>query len=60
MPTSSDISVILLDWIFFCIGGHMSHIHIDVDDAEIDKNVLTDHHIIGSARRVLELMLKLD
>ncbi|MCI9120311.1 MAG: biosynthetic-type acetolactate synthase large subunit [Oscillibacter sp.] len=28
-------------------------VHIDVDRAEIDKNVLTDHHIIGSARRVL-------
>ena len=24
--------------------------------SEIDKNVLTDHHIIGSAKRVLELL----
>ena len=24
-------------------------VHIDIDRAEIDKNVLTDHHIIGSA-----------
>ena len=31
-------------------------VQIDIDRAEIDKNVLTDHHIIGSARRVLELL----
>jgi len=31
-------------------------VHIDVDRAEIDKNVLTDHHIIGDAKRVLELL----
>lgn len=29
-------------------------VQIDIDRAEIDKNVLTDHHIIGSAKRVLE------
>ena len=29
---------------------------IDIDRAEIDKNVLTDHHIIGSARHVLALL----
>ena len=29
---------------------------IDIDRAEIDKNVQTDHHIIGDARRVLELL----
>lgn len=28
-------------------------VQIDIDRAEIDKNVLTDHHIIGSAKRVL-------
>ena len=28
-------------------------VQIDIDRAEIDKNVLTDHHIIGSARHVL-------
>lgn len=28
-------------------------VQVDIDRAEIDKNVLTDHHIIGSARRVL-------
>lgn len=31
-------------------------VHIDIDRAEIDKNVKTDHHIIGDARRVLEML----
>ena len=31
-------------------------VQIDIDRAEIDKNVTTDHHIIGDARRVLELL----
>lgn len=31
-------------------------VQIDIDRAEIDKNVLTDHHIIGSARQVLSLL----
>ena len=31
-------------------------VHIDIDRAEIDKNVKTDHHIIGDAKRVLELL----
>ena len=31
-------------------------VHIDIDRSEIDKNVITDHHIIGDARRVLELL----
>jgi len=31
-------------------------VHIDIDRAEIDKNVRTHHHIIGDARRVLELL----
>ena len=31
-------------------------VQIDIDRAEIDKNVLTDHHIIGSARRVLTML----
>ena len=31
-------------------------VQIDIDRAEIDKNVKTDHHIIGDARRVLELI----
>ncbi len=31
-------------------------VQIDIDRAEIDKNVLTDHHIIGSAAKVLSLL----
>jgi acetolactate synthase-1/2/3 large subunit len=31
-------------------------VQIDIDRSEIDKNVLTDHHIIGDARQVLELL----
>ncbi len=31
-------------------------VQIDIDRAEIDKNVRTDHHIIGDARRVLEIL----
>ena len=31
-------------------------VQIDIDRAEVDKNVQTDHHIIGDARRVLELL----
>ena len=33
-------------------------VQVDIDRAEIDKNVLTDHHIIGPARRVLEAINK--
>jgi len=31
-------------------------VHIDIDRSEIDKNVVTDHHIIGDARKVLQLL----
>ena len=31
-------------------------VHIDIDRAEINKNVQTDHHIIGNAKQVLELL----
>ena len=31
-------------------------VHIHIDREEIDQNVLTDHHIVGNARRVLELL----
>ena len=31
-------------------------VQIDIDRSEIDKNVQTDHHIIGDARRVLQLL----
>ena len=34
-------------------------VHIDIDRAEIDKNVKTAHHIIGDAKRVLELLTPL-
>ncbi len=37
-------------------AGNAKRVHIDIDRAEIDKNVRTDHHIIGDARRVLELL----
>lgn len=33
-------------------------VQIDIDRSEIDKNVETDHHIIGDAKRVLELLLE--
>ncbi len=31
-------------------------VHIDIDRAEINKNVETDHHIVGNAKQVLELL----
>ncbi len=31
-------------------------VQIDIDRSEINKDVLTDHHIIGDARRVLSLL----
>ena len=31
-------------------------VQIDIDRAEINKNVQTDHHIIGDAKRVLQLL----
>lgn len=33
-------------------------VQIDIDRSEVDKNVVTDHHIIGDAGRVLEELLK--
>ena len=33
-------------------------VHIDVDRAEIDKNVQTDHHIIGDAKMVLKQLIE--
>jgi len=32
-------------------------VQIDIDRSEINKNVQTDHHIIGDAKRVLEMLL---
>ena len=37
---------------------HAKIVHIDIDRSEIGKNVRADHHIIGDARRVLELLNK--
>ena len=31
-------------------------VHSDIDRAEINKNVRADHHIVGDAKRVLELL----
>ncbi|MDD6159964.1 MAG: biosynthetic-type acetolactate synthase large subunit [Oscillospiraceae bacterium] len=31
-------------------------VQIDIDRAEINKNVRTDHHIVGDAKRVLQLL----
>jgi acetolactate synthase-1/2/3 large subunit len=31
-------------------------VHIDIDRAEVDKNIVTDHHIIGDAKRVLKML----
>lgn len=31
-------------------------VHIDIDRAEVDKNIVTDHHIIGDACAVLKLL----
>ena len=33
-------------------------VHIDIDRAEINKNVQTDHHIIGDAKQVLNMLLE--
>ncbi|MBQ4650991.1 MAG: biosynthetic-type acetolactate synthase large subunit [Firmicutes bacterium] len=33
-------------------------VHIDIDRSEINKNVKTDHHIIGDAKDVLALLLE--
>jgi acetolactate synthase-1/2/3 large subunit len=32
-------------------------VQIDIDPFEIDKNIRTDHHIIGDARQILELLI---
>lgn len=34
-------------------------VHIDIDAAEIDKNVISDYHIIGDAKLVLSRLLEL-
>ena len=37
-------------------AGQARLVHIDIDRAEIGKNVKTDHYVIGDAKRVLELV----
>jgi len=37
-------------------AGQAKIVQIDIDRSEIDKNVRTDHHIVGNAERVLELL----
>ena len=46
---------VALDPESFCANAKV--VHIDIDRSEIDKNVKTDHHIIGDAKRVVELLL---
>lgn len=43
-------------WTRATFASQSKIVQIDIDRAEIDKNVPTDHHIIGSARRVLTLL----
>ena len=31
-------------------------VHVDIDRSEINKNVLTDHHVVGDAAQVLRLL----
>ncbi|MBQ8161963.1 MAG: biosynthetic-type acetolactate synthase large subunit [Clostridia bacterium] len=38
---------------------HAKIVQIDIDRSEINKNVQTDHHIVGNARKVLRLLLPL-
>ena len=38
---------------------HAKIVQIDIDRSEINKNVQTDHHIVGDAGRVLELLTPL-
>lgn len=40
-------------------GKNAKKVHIDIDRAEIDKNVIVDHHIIGDAKKVLGALLPL-
>ena len=34
-------------------ASHAQIVQIDIDPSEIDKNILTDHHIIGDVREIL-------
>ena len=37
-------------------AGQAKIVHIDIDRSEINKNVQTDHHIVGDAREVLRML----
>lgn len=37
-------------------GSQATIIHIDIDENEIDKNVITDTHIIGDVKEILEIL----
>ncbi|MBR0399189.1 MAG: biosynthetic-type acetolactate synthase large subunit [Mogibacterium sp.] len=37
-------------------AGNARIVHIDIDRSEINKNVRTDHHIIGDAKEVLRML----
>ena len=37
-------------------AGNAQIVHIDIDRSEINKNVRTDHHIIGDAKEVLRML----
>ena len=37
-------------------AGNARIVHIDIDRSEINKNVRTDHHIIGDAKEVLKML----
>ncbi len=39
-------------------GSQAEIIHVDIDENEIDKNVITDNHIIGDMKDVLEILNK--
>ena len=32
-------------------------VHVDIDRSEINKNVMTDHHVVGDAAQVLRLLI---
>lgn len=34
-------------------AAYAKKVHIDIDRAEIDKNIVMDHHIVGDAKKVL-------
>ncbi|MCL2856831.1 MAG: biosynthetic-type acetolactate synthase large subunit [Oscillospiraceae bacterium] len=43
---------------FDCFAQNAKVVQIDIDRSEINKNVQTDHHIVGDAKQVLALLNK--